>query len=56
MGDAKLDFRNVGVKRWRTMCLGQNRMGMCHEGNQGQTEKSCNAKEEEMETKFKSVA
>jgi hypothetical protein len=30
----------VVVKRWRRKGCGQNRMGVCHEGRQGQTQRA----------------
>jgi hypothetical protein len=33
--DVEWDLRNMGVKRWRTRVL-TNRMGIYHEGSQGQ--------------------
>jgi hypothetical protein len=37
MDDVKLDLRNMGVKRRRRNSFGQNKLGICHQGSQGQT-------------------
>jgi len=37
MDDDESDFHNMGVKKMENKSFGQNRMGICCEGSQGQT-------------------
>jgi hypothetical protein len=38
--DDEEDLRYMGVKRWKRKSCGQNRMGVCRKGRQGQTQRA----------------